>query len=140
MIKGALLLCYPLLFSCLALISCAGSRGEIKMNQSRYPVSLSPVIIDNGRMYVESENVHYVTKINLESRKWSIFYTLIPLNNLDSVPQEMDRIIKQYKGNGIMNLSLSAKACKWNFLFPLNALPFWPGCTRILLQGDIVRF
>jgi len=42
-------------------------------------------------------------------------------------------------GEAVVNTSVNVKQCALNFFFPLNHLPFWPGCATFHVAGTIVR-
>ncbi len=134
--KLSLLLCCTLLVS-----SCAGYRGQIKLNKLNYPVSMSAFIYGKkGDILLKGdERLKKISNFSFSKLMWSIFYTGISLSDDQIFVNELNRSIENEKGDGMINFKLKNSACFLNYIFLFNLLPFWPGCAHITISGEIIK-
>jgi|GEM_PF-2260052 len=121
---------------------CGGSRTKVHLDNARYPVSMSPVMIDRDGTHVNSSGLVTVGKFQASTRGWSIGWTAIPLNTID-FSTELNQQVESAKGEAVINFKVMAAHPLAPDVFPgyffLHWLPIWPGSVAVEAQGDIVR-
>lgn len=131
------LLLAPLLLS--GLVGCAGARTRVIAPTADVPVSLSYAVRDAHGDIVPAERRLVVGHFHDERTAWGLLYSAIKLTPTKDVSGEINAQVAREVGDAIVNLRIESRGCAWNNAILLNALPFWPGCANIILDGDIVR-
>lgn len=119
---------------------CAGSSVKMPLAGVRYPVSLSGYLFGPRKEILgKGQRLQVVREFNYTKSFWGIGYTLISLSDETDFDRFLNRKIEEAEGDGVINLKLSSSGCYINSTPCLNILPMWPGCTRVKIQGEIVR-
>jgi hypothetical protein len=125
----------------LNLCACVGSggKGAIRFDGLKYPVSLSPYLENDDGKSVGTVDMDKVGNLRLAFNTWGIFYSLIPLSGTLDISDAINAQIASSHGEGVASLKVVVDECLLNSLFPLNMLPFWPGCANVEVSGVIVK-
>ncbi len=125
----------------LMLTSCAGARISITAERSRYPLSLSPVIRDNGGRLYGSHSLIRLGVLSISRTPFGLFYSSLAFHQTCDLSDEVNAQVEAVGGEAVVDVTVLVRpACGVLNGFPfLNALPFWPGCVPVTLTGDIVR-
>lgn len=120
---------------------CAGAHVEITARQSRYAISMSPVVRDSaGRLY-DRQSLEVVGALHTDRTRLGFFYSAFtPLSTFD-ISDAVNTQVEAAAGEAVVDLSVSASdGCDvLNNFFLFNFLPIWPGCVPVTVTGDIVR-
>jgi hypothetical protein len=123
------------------LTSCGMSGTKITFDNLKYPASMSSTLYTPmGEVVEHGEGLNSIESFKHTQSLCSIFYSLIPLSKSDEIIEQMNNKIKEVGGEGITNVVVKSEFSQLTAIFPLNLLPFWPGCTEITLSGIIVKF
>jgi len=126
------------LLLCGTITGCAGGGGAVHADRSKFPVSFSGSIPDStGRALSLGNELEQVGTFETTSNSHGFIYSAT--TSAVDLSDEIDRQVVAAKGQGIARLELSVDHCALNFFFPLNHLPFWPGCASVTAKGAIVR-
>ena len=120
---------------------CAGAHVEITARQSRYAISMSPVVRDSNGVLYDHQALEYVGTLYTGRTRMGFFYSaLTPLSTFD-ISDDVNAQVAAVGGEAVVGLTVSASdACDVLNDFPiLNILPLWPGCVPVTVTGDIVR-
>jgi hypothetical protein len=117
---------------------CAGARWNARVDSARYPVSFSSVLSDaNGQLLFLGEELEQVGEFRLSHTPVGFLYGSTT-SDLD-LSQEINGEVEAVRGEGVVNLTVSARGCGSSWLFPLNILPFYPGCQNVTISGVVVK-
>jgi len=129
-----------LAMSMLVVTGCVGARTSVVAQHSRYPVSLSRGLRDRDGALVPSERRTVVGKFSASHTAWGLVYSAAKLTPTTDISDEVNAQVTALKGDAIVQLTIVTRACALDyFVFPFGILPFWPSCTFVDVQGDIVR-
>lgn len=118
---------------------CAGARGGVSFETTRYPLSMSQVLFDpQGRM-LPPQALQIVGTVKAERRLWGLMYSWIPLSGTKDLSDDMNRQIGATGGEGVIGLHAEVTGCVPNGFFPFTLLPIWPGCANVEVKGWVVR-
>lgn len=139
MIRGA----FPVGAACLALLAstqgCYGGSTRVIATGATVPVSLSRAVRDaNGRVLRLGER-DVVGQVRIQRTAWSMFYGAIDLNAETDISSELNAQVQRLGGLAVTNLRIEVQPCAWGWVWPLNWLPFWPGCSTLEVVGDAIR-
>ena len=127
----------------LAMVSCstgcAAGSGTLRFKKLSYPVSMSPVLEDDSGKLLGTYDLEKRGKFKKEVTFTNLIWGLVPTTGSVDLSAEINKKIRGVKGEGIINFSVTAIPCGSNFIFQLIIIPFWPGCTRVVVEGTIVR-
>jgi hypothetical protein len=117
---------------------CAGVKTNLVHDSLRYPVSMSASLPDAyGNLHVIGHSLGDVGAIN---ESLTIFGVLYGLQRRDvDIGAVLNKRIEKLGGQGAVQVAVSEQTCIVNFVFPLNVLPFWPGCVDVHITGRVVR-
>ena len=120
--------------------SCAGANASVVANEARYPISMSPVVRDKGGQLLERAHLQRVGRLSASSTKFAVGYSLVVPRTYD-ISEEVNAQVAAVGGEAVVNVSVRAgDGCGILNMFPfLNALPIWPGCVPVTVEGDIVK-
>ncbi len=122
----------------LALPACAGARYAVHADEARYPVSFSPVLLDEqGRPAYLGEDLEPCCELKAHATKMSLLYGFTS-GALD-LSSQINRAVEEHAGVGLVSLAVAVDNCATNFFFPFTLLPFWPGCQSPDVTGIVVR-
>jgi len=125
----------------LFLPDCMFKYSRMGFKNLNYPVSMTPYIYDkNEKILVENEDLVIVRELGARQNLWGIFYGIIPLGNGNkNIMHKINSQIQKSGGAGVINFTIASNECELLYLFPLSLLPVWPGCTRVVVRGDIIK-
>jgi len=125
----------------LSMIACAGNKGKLRMDELAYPVSMSGYIYDKNMKPVRIDaGLKKLAHIETSKTLWSMFYTLVNLNDATNIVRDFNGQIAETKtGQGVVNLNIRHRSCFLNEFYILNLLPIWPGCSTLILSGDVIE-
>jgi len=119
---------------------CLGARTDVVAKDASVPVSLSRAVRGPSGSVVPLAKRHVVGHFHEERTAWGMLYSAIPFNPTTDISQAIDTQVTQSGGDAITRLEVTARSCTLSyFAFPFGILPFWPGCTNLEIDGDIVK-
>jgi hypothetical protein len=118
---------------------CAGARTTIAADHAAYPVSLSPAVRDSDKKIVSGDDLEHVAKFRADATAWGMPYSAIRLNPRTDISAQINDQIRRAGGEAIVNLKIMSAQCGANFAALIDAIPLWPGCAKIAVEGDIVK-
>jgi hypothetical protein len=129
------------ILTCIHLAACAGARPKLHFDDVRYPLSMSQYLMDADGRLVEPGMLRPIAVYSYEETGWAIGYSQIQLSQLD-LSGSINQAVEAAGGEAIIQLQITAKndpCLNSNTLaFGLNMIPFYPGCSRVLVEGVIV--
>lgn len=130
-----------LLACALAVAGCAGADVGITAQQSRYAISMSRSIRDQGGVLYDDRSLERVGILYADRTRVGFLYSLLtPFSTFD-ISDDVNAQVAAVGGEAVIGLTVSVSdACDILNNFPiLNILPVWPGCVPVTVTGDIVR-
>jgi len=121
-----------------AATGCAGAQTDITAKESRYPISLSGVLVDEKGIPVYLG--HELEEVGILSDKATtvgFFYASTGIDH--DLSEAVNAQVEAAHGEGVVNLAVTSKQCALNYMWPLTILPIWPGCLSNSVTGVIVR-
>ena len=70
---------------------------------------------------------------------WGMLYSLASLTPTSDISDAINTQVAAAHGDAVIHLSIRSKPCAANFVPLVNWLPFWPGCSKLVFEGDIIR-
>jgi hypothetical protein len=128
-----------LLFLLLALSGCAGGAVNVVAPNSKVPVSMSRGVRDQDGDLVTPERKQRVGVYQTKFTGYSLFYSLLPLTPKKDISESINAQVAQAGGDAVVNLRVIGRGCGLNYVVIFNILPIWPGCTRVQVEGDIIK-
>lgn len=128
-----------LLLIALATGGCAGARTEIVAPHAAVPISLSHAVRAADGALVPAADREVVGTFHDERMAWGLFYSAVKLTPEKDISDEVNAQVARAGGDAVVMLRIEAHACAASYFAVLNALPVWPGCTKVTIDGDIVR-
>ncbi len=117
---------------------CASAHWNARVDSARYPLSLSPALSDaDGRSLLLGDGLEKVGEFEFTHRPLGFVYGAVGAE-LD-LSADLNRAVEEARGEGVVNLTVRAGTCGTSWVFPLNMLPFYPGCQRVTVSGIVVR-
>lgn len=129
-----------LLLSLLSLVGCAGARTTIIAQDARFPVSLSEGMRAPDGHVLEPGEMEVVGQFESKRTIWGMLYSIIPLTPTTDVSKEVDQQVEAAGGQAIVRLKTEAQHCAFNHFIVFSFIPIWPGCSNIVVSGDIIRY
>ncbi len=123
----------------LASVGCAGARTEVVAPRAAVPISLSHAVRAADGSLVPAADREIVGTFHDERMAWGMFYSAVKLTPEKDISDEVNAQVARVGGDAIVTLRIEAHACAATYFAVLNALPMWPGCTKITIDGDIIR-
>jgi hypothetical protein len=124
----------------LLVTGCAGARTTVVASRAHYPVSLSRALRDRDGSLVTAERRKVVGRFSASRTAWGMVYSAAKLTPTTDISDEVNAQVAAAHGDGIIHLTIVTRACALDyFSFPFGILPFWPSCTFVDVDGDIVR-
>lgn len=120
-------------------LGCAGGRTNLKFEQTTYPVSLSPTVLGSDGEILMPEEREVVGKVEIETKAWGLFWASVPLKPNNDVSDKMNEQVSAAGGQAVVNLRVTSRQCGLNHAWILSTVPLWPGCSKVFVQGDIIR-
>ncbi len=123
-----------------ALAGCAGARPVVKFDTSRYPVSLSGTVMDRNGRFLGPEARTTVGRFSSSKTGVAVGYSHAAMNKVD-FSDEVNRQVAAVNGDAVVNLEVATTdSCMClNMVWITQALPIFPGCVKVVAEGDIIR-
>ena len=118
---------------------CVGARTDVVADGAVYPVSLSRAVRDADGAVVSQERAVKVGTFHHDATAWGLLYTAIRLNPRTDISQAVNKQIKRLGGDAIVNLRIMGSVCAMNYVGVAVLAPLFPGCTKLVLEGDIIK-
>jgi hypothetical protein len=118
---------------------CAGARTTVVADQAAYPISLSRAVRDADGEIVANERTEKIAAFHTTSRAWGIFYSLLRFNPHTDISEAINTQVAAARGQAVVNLRVMAGHCSMNTVAVVVGIPFLPGCTNVVVEGDIIR-
>ena len=123
-----------------SLLNCTGSRGLIKFNQLKHPTSMSPFLPSKeGKNLDISQELKIIKKIEISKTYWGILYGFVSLNSSNPFASKLNEEIEKANAYGAVNFKIRVDSCFINEIMVLNIFPFWPGCSIVTLNANLVE-
>ncbi|MFT3713597.1 MAG: hypothetical protein QM817_38560 [Archangium sp.] len=129
-----------LLMSMTLLVGCAGARTTIVAPDTRFPVSLSEGMRAPDGHLLEPAEMEVVGTFESKRTIWGMLYSIIPLTPTTDLSKEVDQQVEAAGGQAIVRLKTEAQHCAFNHFIVFSFIPVWPGCSNIVVSGDIIRY
>jgi hypothetical protein len=123
----------------LACAACAGARTEVVAPRAEVPVSLSHAVRTADGALLPADRREVVGKFHDERTAWGLFYSAVKLTPEKDISDELNAQVARSGGDAVVTLRVQTSGCAANYFAILNALPMWPGCTKVTIDGDIIR-
>jgi len=129
----------------LFLSGCTCGKGLIKMQNAHYPISLSAFLYDkNHKVVMIGNELDSISSFTIKKTFWTLGYGLIPLTNDKLLCENVNGLIREQHGDGVINFSIMVEAGTinkiWSFLMYLPGyVPIIPASVKVTLSGTIVR-
>jgi hypothetical protein len=120
-------------------VGCAGARTEVVAPTANVPVSFSRSVRDQSGEIVGEERRQVVGHFESRHNAWGMFYSIAKLDPFTDISNEINEQVAAAHGDAVIHLSIRSKPCATDFVPVFNWLPFWPGCTKVVVEGDIIR-
>lgn len=119
---------------------CAGARTTVVADHAQYPISLSGATRDaNGTIVGGDEELEKVGSLREDATAWGMLYSAIRLNPRTDVSRAVNEQVAKAGGEAVVNLKVRGGHCASDFFAIIDVIPIWPGCTKVVVEGDIVR-
>lgn len=129
----------PLLIATLVASGCAGGRANLRFEDTRYPISLSPTVIgSDGGVLLPAER-EVVGKLEIETKVYGVLWSAVPLTPNKDLSNKVNEAISSAGGQAVVNLRVTSRQCGLNHAWIISTVPLWPGCSHVFVQGDIIR-
>ena len=123
-----------------ALSGCiAGGRTTVQFEDTQYPVSLSTTVFGSDGEVLRPDAHDKVGTLKVDRRAWSLVWGAVPTRKFTDLSDEVNAQIDAVEGQAVVNLKIMARQCVGNYVIPLTLLPFYPGCVKLKIRGDIIR-
>jgi len=124
--------------TCAILTGCAGANYQFAADRARYPISFSPALPDGtGRILYLGHELEPKGSFEFTRTQIGFLYGAISSGPID-VSDQINAEVAQKGGEGVVALALRNQNCATNYLFPLQILPFFPGCQIVTVTGTVI--
>jgi len=119
----------------------AGSRGNVRFNELKYPASMSAYLYGpNNELLAKDRELQVVEQFSYKVNFWGTLYSLVSLTGVKDVSKEINNKIEYSGADGIINMKVISKPGILTHFHPLTLIPFWPSYTEVLIEGEIVKY
>mgnify|MGYP001072023135 CR=1 FL=1 len=118
---------------------CAGARTQLVADRAAYPISLSRAVRDADGSLVPHERMAKVGTLKHEATAWGMLYSAVELTPRTEISDAVNRQTAAAGGDAVVNLRVMTRHCGADWMALFTAIPFWPGCMEIVVEGDIVK-
>ena len=126
--------------ACVSTSGCiAGGRTSVSFDATAYPVSMSPTVFGSDGEVLAPEAAEVVGALEVDLRAWSMLWGAVSLKRVRDVSAALNAQIQKAGGQAAVNVRIQARQCGGNYVVPLTLLPFYPGCAKIKITGDVIR-
>ena len=123
-----------------ASVGCAGSRGNIKFEELKYPASLSPCMYGpDYKVLTVDKELTIVGKYKYSKIYFGFFYSALGISNDSAIVQNMNEEIEKAGADGIANVSVTVGDTFTNEIPFVTLIPVWPGAASVVVEGDLVK-
>jgi hypothetical protein len=122
-----------------AATGCAGARTSVVADEAQYPVSLSRAVRDEQGKLVTHEQVTKVGSFKHTDTAWGILYSAVKLNPRTDISEALNEQVALAGGDAVVNLRVKSTQCATDAFVIFTAIPFWPGCVKLAIEGDIIK-
>lgn len=120
--------------------ACTGADVHVRADRARYPISLSDGLEDQaGALHLVGRDLEIVGRFEERYMEWSTLYGAVHGDEQVDLSDDVNGAVEKHGGEGVARLQVQASSCAFNWFWIFNWLPFWPGCTVIDVEGDVVR-
>jgi len=117
----------------------AGGRGALTFERLEHPVSMSSYIEEPSGRILSPDDLDEVAVFHHDMRFWGMAYSALRLTGEKDLSEPINEQVRAARGDGVILLTVISEGCAWNRVPLLTLLPIWPGCTKVSIQGTIVR-
>jgi hypothetical protein len=134
-----------LLISLIFIAGCSSSKGVIDFTPLKYPTSMSAFLFDqNQNLVMKGKELDTLFKFNYKKTFWTLAYGSIQLTKDDGITDYLNSIVDKYKGDGIINLTVTIEHGAVNKLYSFllylpSLIPIFPGSALITVSGEVVK-
>ncbi len=123
------------------LAGCAGASVDVTARGAAYPISMSGSVRDSSGMLLDIHSMKIVSGFHLETTRIGILYSGVTPRSALDISDAVNEQVSAAQGEAIIRLSVTVdERCNFlNSLPVLNAIPVWPGCVPVILDGLIVK-
>jgi hypothetical protein len=119
------------------LTGCAGAQYEFAADHAKYPISFSPALPDEkGAILYLGHELESKGSFEFSATQLGFVYGLTG-GSVD-ISDAINAEVAKRGGEGVVALSMKNQNCFTNYLFPLELLPFYPGCQIVTVTGTVV--
>ena len=124
----------------LGLAACSATRSHIRMDESPYPVSLSPLVrATDGEVY-GAEDLQLVGDFTYDYRSLHMLFGVLPMSRMrHDLAQENERQVADAGGEAVVNLEVTSTYNSWTGLSAVLRAGVLPAGSTVEVRGDIVR-
>ena len=129
-------------FITVLLAGCAGARGHLKFEKLKYPVSMSAFIYGEEKNVLQQDkDLKILGPFHYEKTFWGMTYSFVKLSDSADIDESINKAIQEKNGDAMINLQVQVSGCAINsFQLIFGILPFWPGCTNAVIDGEVVKW
>ncbi len=120
---------------------CAGARPQIRFDTAKVPVSMSKTVLGRDGRPLGVQEQFPVGRFTAKRTGYAVAYSFAQVSPFD-FSEELNRQVGEVKGDAVVNLQVSTEksGCTCLNIMPfIQALPIYPGCVEVSLEGDIIR-
>jgi len=123
------------------LAGCAGANVEVTARGAAYPISMSGSVRDSAGTLLDIHSMKIVSGFHLEATRIGILYSGVTPGSTLDISDAVNAQVSAARGEAIIRLSVTVvESCNFLNTVPvLNAIPVWPGCVPVVLDGLIVQ-
>ena len=123
------------------LAGCAGARVEVTARRAAYPISMSSSVRDDSGTLLDIRSLKIASGFHFEATRLGILYSGVTPRGALDISDAVNAQVSAAQGEAIIRLSVTVdESCDvLNSLPILNAIPVWPGCVPVVLDGLIVK-
>ncbi len=119
---------------------CSGARGTIKLDDLKYPASMSPYLYGpDFQVVAAGKELEVIGKYENSKTYVGFLWTLLSIGNDSSFIETLNEEIKKQNGDGIVNVKVNVSDTTLNQIPVTMLIPIWPGAAKVKITGDIVR-
>ncbi len=124
---------------CFELAGCATSgHTELSSKEAHVPISFSRSVRDEKGDIVKLDDLQTVGRFKSTLVSWSIFYNLVGLSSKKDLSEEINSYVGKTGGEALINTSITNGTCFFASVPVLSILPFWPSCSIMTVNADVV--
>ena len=120
---------------------CAGATVDVTARGAAYPISMSGFVRDNTGALLDMRSLKIVSGFHVEKTRIGLLYSGVTPRSTIDISDEVNSQVAAAQGEAIIRLSVTVgPSCNILNTFPvLNAIPVWPGCVPVAIDGLVVK-